>query len=468
MSLQGYYLMPHPPIVLPEVGKGEEKKIGKTAESMDSVGREIAKAAPDTIVLVTPHGTMFQDAIVLSYENEISGSMKNFGAPGVDIRQPVQMALTRRIYDMAQEEGIPAILATGALMKKYGAKVFADHGALVPLYFINRYYRDYSVIHITYAPLSDVELYRFGIVINKAIKEAGSNAVFVASGDLSHRLKEDGPYGLDPAGNIFDKEFLKSLQEGDIKRVFSIDKNIISDAGECGRRSVAVMLGALEGMKFKGDLLSYEDTFGVGYGVVKINVLSEDTPRLEQLQALRTAAYEKKTRHTDPYVRLARESLTTYLETGEEYSGIPDYITDEMKHTRRGVFVSLKKNGELRGCIGTIFPTTDSIAEEIIRNAVEAGLNDPRFYQVEKDELMDIDFSVDVLTEPQTACKDELNPEEYGVIVRCKGKTGLLLPALEGVDTVDEQLSIALKKAGINPREEYSIEKFKVIRHKEE
>ncbi len=105
---------------------------------------------------------------------------------------------------------------------------------------------------------------------------------------------------------------------------------------------------------------------------------------------------------------------------------------------------------------------------EILRNAIESGINDPRFYEVDFNELMDIDFSVDVLTVPEPAQKDGLNPAEYGVIVRSKGKTGLLLPDLEGIDIVEEQLSIALDKAGIRPNEEYSIQKFKVIRHKQE
>ncbi|EPR09561.1 AmmeMemoRadiSam system protein A [Ruminiclostridium papyrosolvens] len=468
MSLKGYYLLPHPPIVLPEVGRGEEQKIKRTSESMDAIGKDIAKKAPDTIIIVTPHGIMFQDAIVLSCENEMSGSMKKFGVPDVSLKLPVQKKLTQKIYDLAQTEGIPALLATNQLMKKYNTSVAIDHGTLVPLYFVSKHYNNYKLVHITYAPLGDIELYRLGIIINKAVEELNENAVFIASGDLSHRLSEEGPYGYHPSGEKFDKEFLEALQEGDVKRVFCMDKNVICNAEECGRRSAAVMLGALEGKKFKGELLSYEGTFGVGYGIMKFNTLSEDTSRLFDLETIRKEAYENKIQNSDPYVRLARESLTTYLKTGNELNSLPEYVTEEMKKEKRGVFVSLKKNGELRGCIGTIFPVTESIALEILHNAIEAGTNDPRFYEVDFQEIMDIDFSVDVLTAPEPAQKDELNPAEYGVIVRSKGKTGLLLPDLEGIDTVEEQLSIALDKADIRPDEDYSIQKFKVIRHREE
>jgi len=350
------------------------------------------------------------------------------------------------------------------MLKNYNISLSLDHGAMVPLYFINKYYNNYKLVHITYTALSDVELYKFGMCISKAAEELGENAVLIASGDLSHKLKEDGPYGLDPSGERFDKEFLHYLEKGDV----SIDKKIIHNAGECGRRSIAILLGSLEGKKFNGELLSYESTFGVGYGVMKFNIISEDSSKLEELEALRRENLEKRKNVRNPYVKLAIESLTTYLKTGKELEQIPSYVTEEMKNLKRGVFVSLKKHENLRGCIGTIFPATNCMAEEIIRNAIEAGINDPRFNEVEEDELEDIVFSVDVLTEPEATMKEELNPKKYGVIVSYKRRRGLLLPDLEGVDTVEQQLSIALEKAGISPYEEYEIEKFEVIRHKED
>lgn len=468
MSLQGFYLLPHPPIIIPEVGKGEEKKISTTSESLYSIGKDIAGKMPDTIVVITPHGTMFQDAIALSYEDEISGDLKNFRVSNFNMKVAINKALTSKIYELAYKEKIPSVTVTNFILSNYNISLYLDHGAIVPLYFINKYYNNYKLVHITYTALSDIDLYKFGICISKAVEELEENAVLIASGDLSHKLKEDGPYGLDPSGEKFDKEFLHYLQKGDVKGVFTIDKKTIRNAGECGRRSTAILLGALDEKKFNGDLLSYEGTFGVGYGVMKFNIISEDSSKLEQLEAIRRETLEKRKNIRDPYVKLAIESLSTYLKTGKELEQIPDYVTEEMRNLKRGVFVSLKKHESLRGCIGTIFPVTNSVAEEIIRNAIEAGINDPRFNEVEEEELEDIAFSVDVLTESEPSNKEELNPKEYGVIVSYKGRRGLLLPDLEGVDTVEQQLSIALEKAGISPYEEYEIEKFKVIRHKED
>jgi AmmeMemoRadiSam system protein A len=198
---------------------------------------------------------------------------------------------------------------------------------------------------------------------------------------------------------------------------------------------------------------------------MKFSVKESSKDTLGQLiQEIEQKYLRKREEGEDIYIRLARESLTHYLISGD-YMEVPLYVTEEMIKSRRGVFVSIKKNRELRGCIGTILPTTENIAQEIIRNAVEAGIYDPRFSPVEEDELPELDLSVDVLTKPEKASREELDPKRYGVIVRSGFKTGLLLPDLEGVDTVDEQLNIALQKAGISPNENYTIEKFEVIRH---
>jgi AmmeMemoRadiSam system protein A len=136
-----------------------------------------------------------------------------------------------------------------------------------------------------------------------------------------------------------------------------------------------------------------------------------------------------------------------------------------MTSSKAGCFVSLKKHGDLRGCIGTIYPTQDSIADEIINMAIQAGTRDPRFYAVKESELADLVYDVDVLYPPEPATKEQLDVKKYGVIVSTKMKRGLLLPNLEGVDTVDFQLDIACQKAGIRNGEDYEIERFLVERH---
>jgi len=244
MSIQGYYLLPHPPIILPEVGRGEEKKISQTTKGMQRIAEEIAQKAPRTIIIVTPHGAMFRDAISLSYEDAISGNMGRFRAPSVRMEKTINKELTKRIYELASESGIPAVLATDSMLSRYGAEFMLDHGAMVPLYFIDRCYTDYKLVHITYTPINDYDLYRFGIAVSNAARELGEETVFIASGDLSHRLSHDGPYEYSPEGARFDNDFLRLLQDGDVMAFFKMDRALIERrrmrkavGGDTARRS---------------------------------------------------------------------------------------------------------------------------------------------------------------------------------------------------------------------------------------
>ena len=169
--------------------------------------------------------------------------------------------------------------------------------------------------------------------------------------------------------------------------------------------------------------------------------------------------------NTHPLVKLARDTIDAYVKTGKTIS-IPSYLTDEMKGMAGG-FVSIKKHGDLRGCIGTFSPTQPNIAAEVIQNAISAATRDPRFPPITPEELDSLDISVDILTEPEKiASPDELDPKRYGVIVTKGWKKGLLLPDIEGVDTVEEQIYIAKRKAGISPDEEVKLQRFEVKRYK--
>lgn len=165
-----------------------------------------------------------------------------------------------------------------------------------------------------------------------------------------------------------------------------------------------------------------------------------------------------------PIVKLAREAVENYVRHGKVLR--PRELTAEMA-SRAGVFVSIKKRGELRGCIGTFAPTRANIAAEIVANAVCSATQDPRFTPVEASELDDLEYSVDVLTEPEPVKSvAQLDPKKYGVIVECGFRRGLLLPDLEGVDSVEEQIEICRAKAGISAEEPIKLYRFQVKRYK--
>ncbi|MFN3396356.1 MAG: AmmeMemoRadiSam system protein A [Thermodesulfovibrionales bacterium] len=165
-----------------------------------------------------------------------------------------------------------------------------------------------------------------------------------------------------------------------------------------------------------------------------------------------------------PVVELAKKAVEEYVKN-KRIIPVPETLTQEMKE-RAGVFVSIKKQGQLRGCIGTFMPSCRNVAEEIIRNAICSATEDPRFPPVQEDELESLSYSVDILSTPEKV-KDlkELDPKRYGVIVASGGRRGLLLPNLEGVDTVEEQLRIARLKAGIFEGEKIDIFRFEVRRY---
>jgi AmmeMemoRadiSam system protein A len=206
----------------------------------------------------------------------------------------------------------------------------------------------------------------------------------------------------------------------------------------------------------------------VGYGVAAFEVEGDDDSRDfgRQFGAEARARTELQKAGEDPYVRLARLSLETYVKTGR-FADLPCGLPEELSQRAAGAFVSLKKDGRLRGCIGTTQPTQPSLAKEIFNNAVSAGLRDPRFAPVTEDELPELVYSVDVLGEPEPIeSKGQLNTRLYGVIVETGHRRGLLLPDLAGVDTPEKQIEIARQKAGIAPDEPVRMWRFEVVRHK--
>jgi AmmeMemoRadiSam system protein A len=166
-----------------------------------------------------------------------------------------------------------------------------------------------------------------------------------------------------------------------------------------------------------------------------------------------------------PITALAKETVEVHTKTGKRLAA-PKNLTPEMQQ-QAGVFVSIHKLGDLRGCIGTFEPQERNVAEEVITNAISSATRDPRFEPITEEELKDLDYSVDVLTEPEPVPDEShLDPKKYGVIVQAGWRRGLLLPDLEGVNSVAYQIDICRQKGGIAPAEPVQLYRFEVKRYK--
>ena len=460
MPIVGAFIVPHPPLIVPEVGGGEEIKVQKTIDSYHKVAREIGELSPDTIIITTPHTILYSDYFHISPGNNAKGDFSRFGAKDVSFSVEYDDIFVEELEALAERR----LMQAGTLGEKDPG---LDHGTMVPLYFINQYLSNYKLVRVGLSGLSVTDHYKLGRCIKETSDKLARRVVFVASGDLSHRLKEDGPYGYTKEGEEFDREVTQAMKKGDFLRFLTFSPDFSEKAAECGLKSFIIMAGALSGLKCEPEFLSYEGSFGVGYAICSYKIRGEDESRHFDLifeEEQKRLARERQ-KSEDAYVSLARLSLETFIRTGT-YTKLPQELPKEMLSRKAGVFVSLKKYGQLRGCIGTISPVTESIAKEILRNAVSAAIEDPRFPPVSVDELDDLVYSVDVLSEAEPITYiDELDVTRYGIIVSSGRKRGLLLPNLEGVDTVEKQISIARKKAGIYDNEDIQIERFEVVRH---
>ena len=456
----GAFMVPHPPMIVPAVGRGSEQSVEETTQSYMKVAEEIAALKPETVIITSPHSIMYADYFHISPGCEASGSFASFGAPSVRFDVDYDAELVSKICELADIDDFPA----GTLGEK---DKNLDHGTMVPLWFILKKYTDFQVVRIGLSGLPLAEHYRFGTMIKKAVETLGRKVVFVASGDLSHKLKAEGPYGFAPEGPQYDDRIMDVMGNADFGKLFDFEESFCKKAAECGHRSFVIMAGALDGVSVETEKLSHQDVTGVGYGLCTFKPGEADENRhfLDAYLKKIASEIDEKRSNADPYVELARKSLESYVLYHKTIQ-VPDDITDEMRNTQAGAFVSIHKFGELRGCIGTTEPTTFCVAKEIINNAISAAVNDPRFDAIRPDELRWLDINVDVLSPAESiSSKAELDVKRYGVIVSCGRRRGLLLPDLDGVDTVDEQISIAMKKGGIRPDEDYKLQRFEVVRH---
>jgi AmmeMemoRadiSam system protein B/AmmeMemoRadiSam system protein A len=382
----------------------------------------ITRIAPaDTYIIIGPNHTGMGKPFSIM-------TVGNWQTPLGDV--PIDSALAQNI------------LANSKYLQEDRTAHQSEHAIEVQLPLLQYFKPDLKIVPITLA-VATLEIYReIGASIAQAVQESPDKKILiVASSDMTHYEPQESAVAKD-------KRAIEAILELDEEAL--LERVIKERISMCGYAPAVTMLTAARALGAKSAELVRYQTSGDASG--------------DYSAVVGYAGIIVHCRQTSPLVSLAREAVETFVKEHRTVSP-PKELPPEMTG-RAGVFVSLKKEGQLRGCIGTFEPSQETIGAEIIANAIAAASRDPRFLPVSQEELGHLSYSVDVLTEPEPAELDELDPKKYGIIVELGWKRGLLLPDLEGVDTVEEQISICRQKAGIGPLEPVTLYKFQVKRYR--
>jgi AmmeMemoRadiSam system protein A/AmmeMemoRadiSam system protein B len=440
-------IAPHPPIMVPEVGRDAIAEVRSSIDAMAELTERVIASRAETVVIISPHAPLEAAAFIAYDGPQLYGDFANFRAPTATIHAELDEELLNEITRAAGEDELVVLRTRGNDL---------DHGTAVPLYFLQRNGWQGRVIALGYSFLSKEDHVRFGKCIRQSIEKIGRRVAFIASGDLSHRLRLDAPAGYNPDAHLFDEEVLDAIRNCSTSRIVDIDQEMRRLAGECGYRSMLVAIGVAQGDTQNCEVISYEAPFGVGYLVAQLAGRADARSAPAGLVA-------------QPDIpALARRAVEAFATTGK----IIDAPTDAsgLLSARAGCFVSIKtSDGELRGCIGTIDPVKDTLAQELILNAISSATSDPRFSPVRADELPHLKYSVDVLSPPEACTADDLDPKLFGVIVEEESgaRRGLLLPNLPNIDTASKQIEMAARKAGIHPQAGLRLFRFRADRYSE-
>lgn len=252
-------ILPHPPLLVPSVGRGQEDGIPDTLCAYRKICAAVKEEAPDRLVLVSSHVPMVSDLFLLPSDAEFTGDFRDFGDYETKLRTAGDPSFLRLLMRRDEQRAIPYATDTVPV---------ADHATAVPLFFLREAGVRVPVVRVAISGLSLEKHRAMGRALARAAKEAQGKTVFLASGDLSHVLKETGPYGYRKEGPAYDERIMKDLKAADFEALMSYDPSFLEKAAECGHRTFVMLGGALEGYDVHTEFASYEGPFGVGYGSV--------------------------------------------------------------------------------------------------------------------------------------------------------------------------------------------------------
>ena len=420
-------LTAHPPVLLPEVGGTESQRVRATAHAMHELDRLLAATNASVAIVISPHSPASMTSLPVRHATRVAGDLARFRAPHVRVEADVDLELAATLVADGRRAGFDLTWAEDSEL---------DHGVVVPLRLLPLTMTHMQCVFLGVSGWPLPRFVEFGSWLQGRLQDR--TAILIASGDLSHRLTPDAPYGFRPEGPVFDRTVIDALRGDEWQQIEGMDPDLVEEAGECGLRPLGILLGAARAAGLTSQVLSYEGPFGVGYPVV---AFTASRGRLD-------------------IQNLGRRAIDAYLRS-RQLIDPPEPIPMEWR-APSAAFVTLRKHGEMRGCVGSTRPTAATAAHELIRYAVASAVRDPRFDPVRLDEVPALTIRVQLLdpAEPITDIT-RLNPESYGIVVRCGERHALLLPGIAEIVTPEQQLRAACQKAGINPNAALQVERFR-------
>lgn len=250
-------ICPHPPLIIPNVGKDRIETVSDTIEALETLAEKFERQDPTTVIVVSPHAPSRPDCFVINEADPLKGNFRQFGDSSTELTFRNDRDLMNGITETATEN----ILISREKFK-------LDHGTLVPLYYLTQGKPDPKIVSLAYSGLSLEKHFQLGKALRKAARD--KNVALVASGDLSHRLSKQAPAGYSPRGEEFDQKLIELIKEKDTEGILNLDPQLVQQAGQCGYRSVVIALGALAQVDWEPEILSYQGPFGVGYLVASL------------------------------------------------------------------------------------------------------------------------------------------------------------------------------------------------------
>ncbi len=263
-------ITPHPPIIIPEIGQEDVVVTEKTINAMLQLSLAFAVSKPDIVVVISPHAILLHDRIGVYYGTTLKGNFGPFGH--IEVEQEYEN--DKAFVDILVQKSFLHQIQIDAYSHK-GNTLNLDHGALVPLYYLSKAYSNFNLVLSSFSDFEIMKHFEYGQALKETIDQTEKRVAVIASGDLSHRLKKDGPYGFDPAGPKFDYELVELLREKNMEKIVQMDPELVDESGECVYRSIVTLLGLLGDTDFTPEVLSYEGPWGVGYLVANMQLESK-------------------------------------------------------------------------------------------------------------------------------------------------------------------------------------------------